>query len=208
MDNFSPLSENSDSINSSPSSTFPESGDLTVPVITVLNEQDFAKIQLALLSNDPKYRTSVVIPRTLGPVKIKTREEKLVEAGFDSCAFKAIMSCVLGFGLGGVIGLFSSSVNPVITVPGAPTPTTRQVFREMGANCLTHGKNFALVGAIFATTECAVESYRGKNDWKNGTLAGGITGGLIGVRAGVRAGVIGAAGFAIFSTIIDYYMKS
>lgn len=66
---------------------------------------------------------------------------------------------------------------------------------------------------------------RGKSDWKNGTYAGGVTGGLIGLRgvkwlwfiylekivklcfvAGVKAGVIGAAGFAAFSTAIDYYM--
>lgn len=76
--------------------------------------------------------------------------------------------------------------------------------------------------------------YRGKSDWKNGTYAGGLTGGMIGLRgeiqvhyimiliillfsvftykncicllAGVKAGVVGAAGFAAFSTAIDYYM--
>jgi import inner membrane translocase subunit TIM22 len=182
--------------------------DLTVTGPTQLDEKEFRDVLLALLSNDPKYRQSLIVPRTLGPVVIKTREEKLVEAGFDSCIFKAVMSCVLGFGLGGLIGLFSASVNPVVAVPGAPTPTAREVLRDMRANCITHGKNFAMVGAMFASVECAVESYRGKNDWKNGTLAGGLTGGIIGLRAGIRAGLIGAAGFAIFSTIIDHYMKS
>lgn len=49
---------------------------------------------------------------------------------------------------------------------------------------------------------------RGKSDWRNGTYAGGITGGIIGLRAGVKAGLLGAAGFAAFSTAIDYYMRS
>lgn len=74
--------------------------------------------------------------------------------------------------------------------------------------------------------------YRGQSDWKNGTYAGGITGGLIGFRgknqyytfsklivgqhfrlnlfflAGAKAGVLGALGFATFSTAIDYYMRN
>lgn len=45
------------------------------------------------------------------------------------------------------------------------------------------------------------------SDWKNGTMAGGITGGLIGLRAGIKPGIMGAAGFAAFSTLIDYYFR-
>ncbi|KAI1291883.1 Mitochondrial import inner membrane translocase subunit Tim22 [Halotydeus destructor] len=87
------------------------------------------------------------------------------------------------------------------------TQTVKQVFREMGSRSLQYAKNFAMIGLVFAATECAIESHRAKNDWKNGTLAGGLTGGAIGLRAGVRAGVFGALGFAAFSSAIEYYLR-
>ena len=49
--------------------------------------------------------------------------------------------------------------------------------------------------------------HRATSDWKNGTLAGGVTGGLIGLRAGLKGGLLGAAGFAAFSSVIEYYMR-
>lgn len=38
------------------------------------------------------------------------------------------------------------------------TPTTRMVLKEMKARTISYGKNFALVGAMFAGTECCLES--------------------------------------------------
>uniref|UniRef100_A0A1B6MK95 Mitochondrial import inner membrane translocase subunit TIM22 n=1 Tax=Graphocephala atropunctata TaxID=36148 RepID=A0A1B6MK95_9HEMI len=187
------------------------------------NNSDSRPEQVTLFHNDPfldnlaryfignntRYRENIIIPRSMGPVHIKSREEKLIEAGFESCAFKTTMSCVAGFGLGAALGLFSSSVNPTI-VPGQElkTQTAREILREMKGSMLSYAKNFAMVGAMFSSVECAIETYRGKSDWKNGTYAGGVTGGLIGLRAGVKAAVLGAAGFAAFSTLIDYYMHS
>lgn len=123
----------------------------------------------------------------------------------ESCTFKSIASCVIGYGLGAAIGLFSSSVNPNVAAV-EKQQTVREVFREMKTTTLGYAKNFAVVGCVFSAIECTIESYRGKTDWKNGTYAGGLTGGIIGLRAGVKAGLFGAAGFAAFSTIIDYYM--
>lgn len=159
-----------------------------------------------------RYRENIVIPRTQGPVTIKTNEEKMMENVMESCPFKSFMSCVIGYGLGGVIGLFSASVNPSIAVDTTSphmerTQTVKEILNDMRKTTHSYGKNFAAIGLVFAGVECCIESYRGVTDWKNGTYAGGVTGGLIGLRAGVKAGIFGAAGFAAFSTVIDYYMR-
>ena len=62
-----------------------------------LGSEDFRTVFLALLNGESnKHRTIIPIPRTHGAISFKTREEKLVEAAFESCAFKTLMSCVLG----------------------------------------------------------------------------------------------------------------
>ncbi|CAH1275595.1 unnamed protein product [Diabrotica balteata] len=160
------------------------------------------------VGNTFRYRDNIIIPKGVGPLQIKTNEEKMVETFFESCAFKSLMSCVVGYGLGAAIGLFSSSMGPASVTDTAEPQTARQVFREMKTTTLGYAKNFAVIGALFSGVECIIESSRGKSDWKNGTYAGAVTGGLIGLRAGVKAGVVGAMGFAAFSTAIDYYMHS
>ncbi|KAL1116611.1 hypothetical protein AAG570_005083 [Ranatra chinensis] len=150
-----------------------------------------------------RYRENITIPRNLGPPVIKTNDEKTVEAALESCTFKSVMSCVLGYGLGGAVGLFTASVGPSV----GQQQTAREILREMKTTTLSYAKNFALLGAVFSAVECNVESYRGVSDWRNGTIAGGVTGGVIGLRVGVKAGLFGAAGFAAFSTVIDYFMR-
>nr|CAD7199898.1 unnamed protein product [Timema douglasi] len=170
------------------------------------SNEELDNLAVYLVGNSQRYRENIIIPRVAGPVKIKTTEEKMVESAFESCVFKSLMSCVVGYGLGAAIGLFSASVNPSVTGPTEKVQSAREVFKEMKTTTLSYAKNFALIGAVFAGVECAIESHRGKTDWRNGTYAGAVTGGVIGLRAGIKAGVIGAAGFAAFSTIIDYYM--
>lgn len=67
------------------------------------------------------------------------------------------MSLFLGFGLGVALGLFTAGVDPMSTM-SAETPTTRMVLREMKTRSMSYGKNFGLVGLMFAGTECLVES--------------------------------------------------
>lgn len=170
------------------------------------------KIARYFIGNNQRYRENIIIPRTQGPVNIRSNEEKTIESIMESCPFKSVMSLVIGYGLGCAIGLFSASVNPSIAADvNAPhmerTQTVREILNDMRKTTHSYGKNFAAIGFVFAGVECMIESYRGVTDWKNGTYAGGVTGGLIGLRAGVKAGIFGAAGFAAFSTVIDYYMR-
>lgn len=61
-----------------------------------LTNDDWINLTKHFLGNNNRYRENIIIPKNLGPVKIKSNEEKMVEAAFESCAFKSFMSCVIG----------------------------------------------------------------------------------------------------------------
>jgi len=67
--------------------------------------EEWDKLAVYMIGNNTRYRENIIIPRMMGPVKIKTREEKMIEAAMESCAFKTVTSCVLGKFAIGVIGL-------------------------------------------------------------------------------------------------------
>ncbi|XP_074643267.1 mitochondrial import inner membrane translocase subunit Tim22-like [Tubulanus polymorphus] len=170
----------------------------------VLSEADFYPVMRRLIG-DGRRKNNVLLPSIGIPQAPKSREELIIAGAMESCTFRTVMSCVLGGALGAAFGLFTAGVDPNITTE--KTPTARAVLKEMGERSKSYAKNFAIVGAMFAGTECVVESYRGKSELINGTMSGAIVGGVIGLRAGVKAAALGAAGFAIFSTAIDYYMR-
>ncbi|XP_063709804.1 LOW QUALITY PROTEIN: mitochondrial import inner membrane translocase subunit Tim22 [Culicoides brevitarsis] len=177
---------------------------------TFFEKKELDDLAKHFIGNNQRFRENIILPQTLIQYKIKTNEEKMVDAAFESCTFKSMMSCVVGYGLGAAIGLFSSSVSPNMADPHALEKSKSvgtEILREMRGSMHSYGKNFAVIGMVFSAIECVIESKRGVTDWKNGTYAGGVTGGLIGLRAGVKAGLFGAAGFAAFSTVIDYYMR-
>ena len=159
-----------------------------------------------LVLNQRRQRENIIIPRTFIPTVIRSNEEKMISGFFESCPFKAGLSCVGGFVLGGGIGLFAASVNPTIPLPGQEPPSAREVLRDLKVSTVSYAKNFAAIGLLFSAVECSIESYRGKTDWKNGTYSGAVTGGILGLRAGLKPAVVGAAGFAVFSFAIDYYL--
>ncbi|KAI7812884.1 mitochondrial import inner membrane translocase subunit Tim22 [Triplophysa rosa] len=151
-------------------------------------------------------------PTVMGamPSPHKTDEQKMIERGMESCAFKSLIACVGGFVLGGAFGVFTAGIDSNVGFdPKDPlrTPTAREVLRDMGQRGMSYAKNFAIVGAMFSCTECIIESHRGKSDWKNAVYSGCVTGGAIGFRAGLKAGVLGCGGFAAFSAAIEYYLR-
>ncbi|OWF42290.1 mitochondrial import inner membrane translocase subunit Tim22-like [Mizuhopecten yessoensis] len=172
--------------------------------LSLINFTNVVDEVLGEKNGNRKYQAPIIIGGI--PRLPMHKQEVRISKFFESCSFKFCASGVMGFALGGVFGLFTSAIDPMSTM-STETPTTKMVLKEMKARSLSYGKNFAIIGAMFATTECVIESYRGKTELINGTLSGGIVGGVLGIRAGLKAGVIGSLGFAAFSTAIDYYMR-
>jgi len=58
--------------------------------------------------------------------------------------------------MGAAFGLFTAGIDPNIT--GTETPTVHLVAKEMKVRTVSYAKNFAVLGAMFAGTECLIES--------------------------------------------------
>eukprot|EP00049_Salpingoeca_infusionum_P024717 m.16737 g.16737 ORF g.16737 m.16737 type:complete len:165 (-) comp7215_c0_seq2:569-1063(-) len=150
--------------------------------------------------------------------------EKKVRQFMESCGFRAAMATVGGFGMGAMIGMFMSSMelSTPLGLPGMNTPeqqklfaqrramtakeTLQDMYKSMTSRAWSSGKNFAMIGCVFAGTECLIEEHRGKHDKVNPVAAGCLTGGAMGLRGGPTAGIWGCAGFAAFSYAIEVYM--
>lgn len=169
------------------------------------NDGTWYELMDKMIGSKKQRFSDVMIPPVGIPQAPRSPDEIRIQRAMDSCMFKSIMSCVIGGAMGAVFGLFTAGIDPNIT--GTETPTVQLVAKEMKVRTVSYAKNFAVLGAMFAGTECLIESYRGKTELINGTASGGIVGGLIGLRAGVKAGIFGAIGFAAFSTAIDYYFR-
>ncbi|WPK23851.1 hypothetical protein PUMCH_001101 [Australozyma saopauloensis] len=157
------------------------------------------------------------------PLALLSQEEqaelgarKMVEA-MQSCPGKTVMAGGSGFVLGGFFGLFMASMAYDVPVGNnaanhiSELPFKQQMklqFSDMGKRSLSSAKNFGYIGMIYSGVECSVESFRAKHDIYNGVVAGCITGAGLSIKAGPQAAAFGCAGFAVFSTAIDLYMRS
>ena len=117
----------------------------------------FSELRDALIGPNKRRSGNLMVPMTLGGQTFKTNEERMVERAVESCAFKTTLSCVMGFGLGAAIGLFSASVGPGAS-QAAETQSVKQVLKDMKLQTMSYAKNFAILGAMFAAIECTIES--------------------------------------------------
>lgn len=77
-----------------------------------INDPFFDRIAQYFVGNNQRYRENIIIPKLVGPVQVKTNEQKMVESVFESCAFKTGMSCVIGmlFVLYMIISIFKGNI--------------------------------------------------------------------------------------------------
>lgn len=65
-------------------------------LIKFMTSNDYDSLAKYLVGNNQRFRENIIIPRILGPVVIKTNEEKMIEATVESCPFKSLTSCIIG----------------------------------------------------------------------------------------------------------------
>jgi len=175
---------------------------------SVFTPEEMERVSKYLIGSQIRPYPIIIVPQTNGTAKIKPKEELMMENIMLSCPFKGVMSFVIGGAMGGFLGLFSSSVAPHHLDPAIKQMTTRETLIDMKNTIGSHAKNFAVIGLMFASTECVIESYRAKSDYKNAMYSGFVTGGLLGYRAGAFSALFGGCGFAAFSLAIDYFMHN
>ncbi|KAI1361952.1 Tim17/Tim22/Tim23/Pmp24 family-domain-containing protein [Xylaria arbuscula] len=170
------------------------------------------------MNNIPGLGTPAPSGRTYDP---NDPNIKAMNAMMESCFGKSAISGVMGFGMGGLFGMFMASMaydTPFHTPggPGSPVkpiaelPMREQLkvgFRDMGARSYSTAKNFGKVGLMFSGIECGIEGLRAKNDLANGVAAGCLTGGILAKSGGPTAVAGGCAAFAAFSAAIDVWLR-
>ncbi|KAL9656411.1 hypothetical protein ABK040_005176 [Willaertia magna] len=173
-------------------------------------------------NDKPIIRPPPLIPFLEGTETTKEQMEKqlqikkTIEIISESCLSKTLMVGVVGAGLGGAFGLISTSFALESTFLKTPEQILREeqmtskekireYFKETKNRCVSMGKSFGAVGALYTIVECSLEKFRAKKDLKGSMIAGCVAGGLLASRAGPKAAVFGCATFSAFSLAIDWF---
>lgn len=79
-------------------SVLPNAGnnESSVTAPKMFGDPDLDRMAMEYVGNMQRYRENIIIPKSNGPVKIKTNEEKFIETAVESCGFKCTMACVMG----------------------------------------------------------------------------------------------------------------
>lgn len=149
--------------------------------------------------------------------------EEQAEAGaqamvefMQSCPGKTAAAGIMGFGLGGVFGVFMSSLSydtpsgysEVSKISHLPfRQQMRLQFTDMFKRSYASAKNFGKVGGVYTGFECCIESLRAKDDMYNSLSAGALTGATLAIRSGPVGAAVGALGFSLFSLAIETYLR-
>eukprot|EP00455_Lapot_gusevi_P040860 TRINITY_DN466_c0_g1_i2.p1 TRINITY_DN466_c0_g1~~TRINITY_DN466_c0_g1_i2.p1 ORF type:complete len:168 (-),score=19.96 TRINITY_DN466_c0_g1_i2:196-699(-) len=160
--------------------------------------------------NTPKLPRSTTIDPLRGLYNFDYTVQKQNWDWKESCATRGAMAMAVGAAFGGFMGLLASS--SIIGPVNVDTQLTwrqqfKDTFKDMSSTTWRMSKNFALVGGLFATIECGIDSYRGRHDFGS-TIAAGCSSGIIfSYKGGKQAMALGCAGWSGFSVLMEYMMQ-
>lgn len=149
-------------------------------------------------------------------ISIWLSNPKNIEKISESCTLSTVRNGIVGFGFGGLFGLFvsgisiappASSADPTLNFESLPfRKQMRAVFRDMRTKTWSSAKNFGLVSLLFSGFECAIEKYRARTDIYNTMTAGCLSGAVLAKGTGPKGMLVGCAGFAAFSSAMEHFM--
>ena len=111
----------------------------------VFSPAEFEQVSKYLIGSQIRPYPNVIVPQSNGPARVQPKEELMMMNVMESCAFKSVMSFVVGGALGGFIGLFTSSIAPQHT---AVQMNTRETLIDMRKTIFSNAKNFAVIGLM------------------------------------------------------------
>ncbi|KAJ6497647.1 mitochondrial import inner membrane translocase subunit TIM22 [Mycena sanguinolenta] len=150
-------------------------------------------------------------PEDVENVQQAKKMERFMSEAMMSCPAKTVMAGGAGLALGAVFTLMTASMSyedPLLRQnAGTNTQRARDILRETGKSMWSSGKSFGKIGALYASIECVIESYRAKTDIYNSVGAGFMSGGILARASGPKAAFGGGLAFAAFSAAIDMFLR-